>query len=129
MKDLSPTFEIPDQVFLKLETRVRISRWRLLGFHIVCLLNPYLVYFGRKDNDLSLCIFIIIQSIQFWYKHTICLLILYISAYCVHHQMYKAFLITLLSVCYASLHWPVITRWEFIVQICYLYKAYMVKVY
>jgi hypothetical protein len=40
--------------------------------------------------------FIIIQLTQFWYKHTICLHILHVSAYCGHHQVHRAFRITFL---------------------------------
>jgi hypothetical protein len=50
--------------------------------------------------------FIITRSTQSWYIPTIHLHVL-VSAYCGHHQVYRAFTIILPSICYTSLHWPV----------------------
>jgi hypothetical protein len=41
--------------------------------------------------------FMIIRPIQSWYKHAMCLHVLHVSAYCGHHQVHRAFTITLLS--------------------------------
>jgi hypothetical protein len=41
--------------------------------------------------------FIIIQWTQSWYKHTMHLHVLHVVAYCGHHQVHRAFTITLLS--------------------------------
>jgi hypothetical protein len=41
-----------------------------------------------------------------------CLHVLHVSAYCGHHQVNRASTITLLSVCYTFLHWPVFTHWN-----------------
>jgi hypothetical protein len=40
--------------------------------------------------------FIIIQSTQFWYEHTMHLHVLRVAAYCGHHQVRKAFIVTFL---------------------------------
>jgi hypothetical protein len=42
--------------------------------------------------------------------------VLHVSVYCCHHQVYRAFTIALLSICYAFLHWPVFTLVECVVQ-------------
>jgi hypothetical protein len=44
--------------------------------------------------------FIIIQSTQSWYKQ-----IIRVSAYYIHHQVHRAFTITLHFICYTSLHY------------------------
>jgi hypothetical protein len=69
--------------------------------------------------------FIIIQSTQFWYSHTMRLHVLHVSDYCGHHQVHRAYMITLLSICYTSLHLPVFTYWEYTAQVCYLCNAIM----
>jgi hypothetical protein len=43
--------------------------------------------------------------------------VLHVSAYCGRHRVYTAVTITLLSICYTSLHWPVFTHWECIIQV------------
>jgi hypothetical protein len=60
--------------------------------------------------------FIITQSTQSWYRHTIRLHVLHVSAYC-GHQGHRAFTITLPSICYTSLYWPVFTYWECVIQV------------
>jgi hypothetical protein len=45
---------------------------------------------------------------------------LHVSDYSGHHQVHIAFQVTLLSICYTSLHWPVFTHWECVVDVCCL---------
>jgi hypothetical protein len=60
--------------------------------------------------------FAITQSTQFWYKHTMRLQVLHVSAYC-GHLVHRAFTITLISICYTSLHCTVRTFWECVVHV------------
>jgi hypothetical protein len=69
--------------------------------------------------------FIVIHATQSWYKHTMRLHVVHISKYCGNHQVHSAFTITLPSICYTSLYWPLFTHWECVVQVCCLYNAFM----
>jgi hypothetical protein len=49
-----------------------------------------------------------------------CLHVLYVSAFCGHYQVHRAFKIILTYVCCTSLHWSVVTHRDCVVQIHYL---------
>jgi hypothetical protein len=68
---------------------------------------------------------IVTQLTQSWYKRTMPLHVLHVSAYCVHHQVYRAFTITFPYTYYTSLHWPVFTNLEYLVQVSGLCNAFM----
>jgi hypothetical protein len=66
------------------------------------------------------------QSTQFWCRSTPHLHVLHVSAYRGRHQVHRTFTTTTLpSVCCTSLHWPVFTHCECVVQVCCLCNAFM----
>jgi hypothetical protein len=88
-----------------------ITFWDVTPCEVVETLGIYC------SHIVTQCLIIIMQSIQFWYKHTMHLHMLFVSSYCGYHQVQRAITVTLLPIQCTSQHLLVLTHWKCVVQL------------